>query len=77
MYTVFNDGNVGLECIFCAYSSIVCEGRTRSTVGRENFARFKFRVFCNSRKFIRESLFRESLFANRNDRYTAIVAAKQ
>ena len=32
------------------------------TVGRENFARFKFRVFCNSRKFIRESLFRESLF---------------
>ena len=37
-----------------------------------NFTRFKFRVFCNSRKFIRESL-----FANRNDRYTAIVAAKQ
>ena len=47
------------------------------TVGRENFARFKFRVFCNSRKFIRESLFRKSLFANRNDRYTAIIAAKQ
>ena len=50
---------------------------TSPTVGRENFARFKFRVFCNSRKFIRESLFRESLFANRNDRYTAIIAAKQ
>ena len=60
----------------CVYACI-CVCMHVYTVGRENFARFKFRVFCNSRKFIRESLFRESLFANRNYRYTAIVAAKQ
>ena len=40
------------------------------TVARENFERFKFRIFCNSRKFIREIL-----NANRNYRYTAIVSS--
>ena len=64
-------------CTYVPVCLLFINSRIMYTVARENVARLKFRVFCNSQKFIREMLFREILFANRNYWYTAIVAAKQ